>query len=135
MIFEVTIKYVTQNKKGDDVNVKEKYIISNAASFGDAENIITQEFGCYAGFEVVAIKISTLKEIANSRDTGEEKVFIATVTDIFTTDEGEERETTYKVAFFSKDMSGAYSFAREYFSQGYNLSIDGIKKSNFIDII
>lgn len=134
-MFEAVIGYVAVNDKGEDKNVKERYIIENGTSFTDVESTLFDKFGTLTGFEVVDIKRSKLKEVANKRDNEEQKIFVATLVDVFHEDDGTEKEIKYDVAFHSETMDSAYKFIKEYASQGYNMSIDKIKKTNFLEVL
>lgn len=135
MIYEGTITYVTVNEKGNDQNVKEQLILENAESFTDAEEqLYDYGSGCTA-LDVTNIKRSKLKEIANERADNDEKIFVATLLDVFLAEDGSEKELKYDIAFFSKSMDAAHAYIREYASQGYNMSIKGIKETKFVDIL
>lgn len=134
-MFEATISYVTVNEKGDDKAVKERFICENSSSFSDVEAMLYEMYGDLTDFEVVAIKRSKLKEVANKRENENQNVFVATLTDVFLQDDGSEKEMQYSIAFFSENMDTAHTFIKEYSKQGYNMSIDGIKKTSFEEVL
>ena len=131
MAYEIQISYVTVNKKGNDRNTKENLILEHAESFADAEQIGYDYGSGYTGLDVVAIKRSKIKEIANERTSDDEKIFLATLVDVFHNDDGSEKEMKYTIAFFSKNMSTANVYINEYAKQGYNMSITKIVESKY----
>lgn len=134
-MFEAIIGYVTVKDNGDDKQVKERFICEKNDSFSDVESMLYEMYGDLTGFEVVDIKRSKLKEVANKRENDKQHIFIATLVDVFSDDEGNEKEMKYDVAFHSETMDTAYSFIKKYASQGYNMSIDKIKKSGFSEVL
>lgn len=135
MIYEGTISYTTINDKGNDVSKKEQFILENAESFTHAEEQLCDYGSGLTAIEVIAIKQSKIKEIANERTSDDEKIFLATLVDVFLNDDGSEKELKYTIAFFSKNMDSAHAYIREYASQGYNMSITKIVKSKFDDVL
>lgn len=138
MIFECSFKNTTVDNKGNDKVVTSYYIIENAETFGEVENKLYEEFGGLTGFEVSSIKISKLKEIANEKPVGDEesKIFIMTICDYFTDENGKEKELKYTVACFAKDIKDAHQFANQYIAQGLeDMELKSLKESKFIDTI
>lgn len=135
MIYEATIQYISIDKRGNDKVNKEKYIIGDAETFTDVERKMYEEFQDLTDIDVITIKRSGIKEIANTRQDNDDKVFLSTLIDVFTDDNGEEKETKYLVAFYAKDIAHAYAFIREYIQQGYNLDFVELKKTKFIEVI
>ena len=136
MVYEIVLSYVTVNpKNGSDVSKKENLILEHAESFADAEQI-GYEYCCgLTGLDVVAIKRSKIKEIANERTSDDEKIFLATLVEVFHNDDGSEKEMKYTIAFFSKDMTSANVYINEYAKQGYNMSVTKIVQSKFDDVL
>ena len=135
MIFESTIAYTTIDKNGNDKVVKVMNLHENAALFGQVESILYEEYGDMAGFEVLAIKISKAKEIANKKEGEEERAWIAEVQDTFINDEGEEVEKNYKIYFFAETFDKAHAFIRNYIAQGYQMQLVGLKRSKIQGVI
>lgn len=135
MIHEVTIAFTVDGKNGKEKTVKEQYIVDNRNLFAEAEGAMYVSFDGYKDLDVIAVKRSRIKELANSRTNEDEKMFIATLVDIFHDPEGNDKEIKYQVAFYSQNMSTAWAFIREYISQGYNMKIACIKETKFIDIV
>ncbi len=135
MIYEATIQFIAIDNNGNDKSTKQSYIIENAELFAQVENRLYEEFEGYTDLDVVAIKRSKIKEIANGRTSDDEKIFLATLVDVFLNDDGSEKEIKYTIAFFSKDMNTAHAYIREYVSQGYNMGVKQIKESKLIDVL
>lgn len=136
MIYESTISYVGVNDKGNDVVVKESYILQDKESFGDVEDTMYSEFNnTLTDMEVIAIKRSRIKEVANSRSNGEDKIYLATIADIFVDDNSNEKEIKYVIALFAKTFDGAKAFISEYLKQGYSMQLKSLKETKFIEVI
>lgn len=134
MIYEGTIKYETVTSKGNTKVVRESYLIEDAETFNDAEYTLFQEFQDKTGIDVVSLKRSKIKEIANTnRDT--EPMFIATFVDVFTDDNGIEKELTYDIAFFALNIEEAHNFIRLYAQQGYCMEMKALKQAKFLDVL
>ena len=135
MIHEVTIAFTVAGKNGEGKTIKEQYLVDNRNLFAEVEDAMYVGFDGYKDLDVIAVKRSRIKEVANSRTNEEEKMFIATLVDIFHDPEGSEKEIKYKVAFYSQTMSSAWTFIREYVAQGYNMKVSAIKETKFIDLV
>lgn len=136
MIYESTISYVGINDKGNDVVVKESYILQNKESFGDVENTMISEFGdILTDMDVIAIKRSRIKEVANSSTDNDDKIYLATIADIFIDDNSNEKEIKYVIALFAKTFDSAKAFISEYLKQGYNMQLKSLKETKFIEVL
>ena len=138
MIYEGTISYETITNKGNTRTVKESYLIENVETFSQAETALVSfmqaSTNIHTDFDVVALKRSKIKEIANTnRDT--EKMFVATLTDVFTDNEGNEKEMKYDIAFFSLNINTAHVFINEYIKQGYCMEMHCLKQVKFLDVL
>lgn len=136
MIYEATTTHIIIDDKGNDKIKKERFIIDNMETFSDVEAMLFGEYGTLREFDVPAIKRSNIKEIANKRQSDEDKIYIAEIEDVFTTDTGEEKPIKYKIAFFSSsNFDDALYFITEFLKQGFDMSLISLKQSNFIDIL
>lgn len=135
MIHEVTIAFTVAGKNGEGKTVKEQYLVDNRNLFAEVEDAMYVGFDGYKDLDVIAVKRSRIKEVANYRTNAEEKMFIATLVDIFHDQEGNEKEIKYQLAFYSQNMSTAWTFIREYVAQGYNMKVSAIKETKFIDLV
>lgn len=135
MIYEVQVSYQHANEQGKEVLCKDKFIVENGTTFGDVEKTM---FDMIAGFkesDVIAIKRSKAKEIANTREHETDGIWEATVADTYLMDDGSEKTIKYKILFFSKSSDTANAFMNEYLKQGYDMTLVGIKLTPFVDII
>lgn len=135
MIHEAIIEYITVGKNGNDKKVKEKYIIDGLGCFSEVEAKLVDEFIGLTAMDVVDIKRSKIKEVANSRQSDDDEVFIAELMDIFHDDDGTEKSLKYKIAFFEKSMEKAMHFISEYKKQGYDMKLVSLNQSTFTDVL
>lgn len=135
MIHEIQVQFTKIDNNGNDKVIKEKYLVVEAASFGDAETQGYDHCNGETDLDVVAIKRSKIKEIINVRENDEQRIFVADVADVRTNDDGEEVELIYKVALFAKDLDAAYVTIKEWMKQGYDMVAVAVKKTKFLDAI
>ena len=135
MIYEATITHIVIDNKGNDKIKKERFIIDNMETFSEVESMLFEEYGSLREFDVPAIKRSNIKEIANKRQSDEDKIYIAEIEDVFTTDTGEEKPIKYKIVFFSSEFDNALYFITEFLKQGFDMSLISLKQSNFVDVL
>lgn len=133
MIYEATFAYDTIDAKGKEKRVKESVIIGNAELFSEVESTVL-EYSTYDNTDVTSIKRSAIKEIANTGND-DDIIFKATVADIFTDDNGKEKETNYQIAFFAHDIAHAQKFIEEYLKQGYDMRLKEIKETKFSTVL
>ena len=135
MFFEVQVKLIKMNDKGVDKPVVEKVIVENVNLFSEAEFAAMNEYNGEA--DVVAMKVSKLKEFVNTRRDDEEDIYFATIEDIFVNeDTGEVKPMLYSVALFAKNIDEAKDISNIYIKQGLSdMTLVAIKKTKFIDLI
>lgn len=138
MRYEVKLKRITTDAKGNDKEVKEAYLVENAESFGDAELQAQQYWN--GECDVVAVSLSKVMEVVNY-PTQEEKealhVFKAVIVSTFVDENsGEERETRYPVLLWADSVEKAMVMVKEYLRAGLDdLTCVGITKTKIVDII
>lgn len=135
MIHEAQITYTVLGDKGEDKTVKENYVLGDAANFTDAENTLFEKFCGRSDLDVVSVKRSRIKEIANGRTKQEDVLWLAELQDTFMDDNGKEKHTRYKVLFYSTTFDMAKAYIAEYLTQGYGLELVSLKLTTFIDVI
>ena len=135
MIHESKIAFTKVDDNGNDKVIKERYLIAGAESFGDAEEQTYDFCDGETGLDVIDVKRSKIKEILNSRDTGDDKIFVADIADVQHNDDGEEVEIGYKVALFAPNVDAAYNYIKSYLKQGYNMTLVGLKKTKYNEVI
>jgi len=135
MIHESKIAFTRVDDNGNDKVIKERYLIAEAESFGDAEEQTYDFCEGETGLDVIDVKRSKIKEILNSRDTGDDKIFVADIADVQHNDDGDEVEIVYKVALFALNVDAAYNYIKSYLKQGYNMTLVGLKKTKYNEVI
>lgn len=135
MFFEVQVKLIKMNDKGVDKPITEKLIVKDVNLFSEAEYAAMQEYNGEA--DVVAMKISKIKEFVNARSNDEEDIYFVTIEDLFVDgDTGEVKSMLYPVALFAETIDSAKDIANEYIKQGLSdMTLVAIKKTKFIDLI
>lgn len=134
MIWETTISYHDM-VDGKEKTKRVKYVIDHQEAFGEVESILHNNFEHLSDFEVFAIKKSKAKEIANVRHYEDERIYEATLRDVFITEDGDEKPINYKILLFAKDFDKAKDFISEYIKQGYDLTLVTLKETSFVDIL
>ena len=97
--FECTVRYERQMENGMTKAVPELYVVE-AASFGDAETMITEEMSAFVSgsFEVKNINPATYREIFFSENTNDDRWYKAKLSFI-TFDEKTEKEKRSTVTY------------------------------------
>lgn len=134
-MLEATFSSVLVKDDGSERKVTEKYIIENALSFTDAENILLSLFGNNDDFEILSIKKSKVREIVNRRQSDDDLIWLAEMMDVFLTDEGEEKQMKYKVLVFAKTFDSAKAIMSDYMKQGFDMSLISLKVTGFLDVL
>lgn len=133
MFYEIKLKVQKENAKGEMKEVTEHYI-TDVELFAEAEQ---KGLELYANrCDVFAVSRSKVREIVNLADKTEENHFFkATITDVFTDDSGNEKETKYFVLVAAKDIPEANRRMEDYLRQGFDMKLDGIVKTRILDVI
>lgn len=132
MLYEFKVKVERENAKGELKQVSEHYIIDGCELFAEVEAKALEEFG--ANCDVFAITRSKIKEIVNQKDI-DKPFFKATVVDVYTDDNGEEKENSYQVLVCGKNVAEATSRIEEYLKSGFDMRLDGIVKTKILDLL
>ena len=135
MIYEGQISFVARDDKGKENNIKESLIVRNVENFESAAKSLLSAFQSADDFDVISLKRSKIKEIANNRENEEDLLWLAELQDVFLDDNGKEKYIKYKVLFFSKTYDSASEFITEYAKQGYDMQLVSLKLTKNIDII
>lgn len=135
MFFEVQAKLIKMNDKGVDKPLTEKLIVKDINLFSEAEFAVMQEYNGEA--DVVAMKISKIKEFINTRNNDEEDIYFATIEDKFINEStGDVTPMLYSVALFAENFDRAKDITNSYIKQGLSdMTLVAIKKTKFIDLI
>ena len=135
MIYEVTIQHSVYLENGNEKIKKEQYLIDNCNMFADAEDLMYTQFSNLKNIDVIAIRRSKIKEIANARETQDDCIYVAEISDTFLNDDGSEKKICYQIVVFSLNFDTAKMFITEYSKQGYDMELISLKKSNFLDVV
>lgn len=135
MIYETQVQFTTVDAHGNDRVVKQRFIIKEAMSHGDAEDITYEECHTQTDIDVIAVKRSKIKEILNNRENANDCIFVADVADVMTDENGEEKEIVYKMVFYADSTDKAFNYITAFLRQGYNMTLVGLKKTKFCDVI
>lgn len=132
MLYEIKLKVVKTLDDGQQKEVKEHYIC-DAELHGEAETI---GYNLYPGqtVDVVAVFRSDVREIINNPEDGE-LCFKATVVDVYTDGNGKEKELKYPMLLFANNFNEATQLANEYLKQGYDMTLDSVKRIKILDYI
>ena len=84
---------------------------------------------------MIAVRISAIREFVNVRTSDEQSIFVATIEDVFTNEDGEKKVMKYKVALFAKDIYDVTRIIGEYMRGISDMSLVGMKRTKFIDIL
>ena len=101
--------------------------------FANAEYTGLNEYN--GNCDVVAIKRSPIREIVNTKEEGK-PFFRATIVQIFTNDDGTEKELLYPVLVCATDMKEANKLMEEYIKAGLNdMKLKEIKETKILDVL
>lgn len=133
MLIEVKVR-VSVNAN-DRTRKKTWTIVLNKEFFSEAEYAVTEMLtndDAVVEFNIVSLKQSTVTEVA-TQYSGEFS-FVATLKDVFVSDDGTEKPLKYKVLLWANDLQEAMTNIHAFASQGYNMSIEGVKEVDYIYI-
>lgn len=134
MLIEVKVK-VARIIDGKTRKRTETYVVDNCELFVNAEHEVMsalseeQSSGTVDNFEIQCLKISPIKEVCTEY-TGEFS-YMATLRDVFITDDGTEKELKYKVLLWADSLSEAMARTNVFARQGYDMNVDGLKEVNY----
>ena len=133
MLIEVKVKVArvidSKIRKRTETYLLEKEVFAQAEYVVLAKLSNEQEQSLVDNFEVQSLKLSSIKEVAD-QFTGEFS-FIATLKDIFHTDDGTEKTMKYKVLLWANSLTEANSNAQQLAREGYDMQIEGIKQVDY----
>ena len=131
MLIEVKVKVAVN--ANDRLRKKTWTVVLNKEFFSEAEYAVTAMLTAnteVAEFSIVSLKQSTVTEVASQFEGA--SAFIATLKDIFTAEDGTEKPIKYKVLLWADDLQQAMTNIHVLASQGYNMSIEGVKEVDYI---
>ena len=131
MMYEIKLKVAKENSKGEMKEVREHFI-TDVTFFAEAEVKGLELYNNQA--DVYAITRSKIKEIINEKKD-EYPFFKAVVVDVFTNDEGVEKELQYAILVCGKDINDAQKLVEEYLKQGFDMKLKEIKETKILDVL
>lgn len=132
MLFESKIKVEKTLDSGEVKEVTEHFIL-DAELFGEAEKRMFEEYPNLK-IDVFAVYRSKIREIINDKED-DKPFFKAVVIDIFTDDNGKEKETKYEILVCAENVAQATAITMEYLKQGYDLRLDEVKRTKIVDYL
>lgn len=135
MYYEITDRVKRVKDDGTEKEVNERYI-TDCLTFAEAEQKGMEAYSAdNTDGDVVAVKRSNVKEIVNENEE-KQHYFKATIVDIFTDDNGNEKELKYYVLIRADNLTEATSKANDYLRQGLSdMRLDGIVKTNILELL
>ena len=135
MYYEITDRVKRVKDDGTEKETSERYI-TDCLTFAEAEQKGMEAYSAATtDGDVVAVKRSNVKEIVNENEE-KEHYFKATIVDIFTDDNGNEKELKYYVLIRADNLTEATSKANDYLRQGLSdMRLDGIVKTNILELL
>lgn len=134
MLIEVKVK-VARIIDGKTRKRTETYLKPDCELFVEAEQAVMQKLtqeqtdGTVDNFEIQSLRISPIKEVC-TQFVGEFR-YIATLTDVFHTDDGTEKTLKYKVMLDANGHTDAVHNIQTLVRQGYDMHIEGIKEVDY----
>lgn len=140
MIWETQIVFENTNNKGQKYLEKANFIVENENTFSQVEETLKRNFGLANGFDILAIKVSKIKEIINEKPKSEEneyRIYFATIVDHFFDVETEKtKDIKYQVALFAHNIQDAHVNIEQYIKQGFeDMELKAIRESKYLDVI
>ena len=120
MLYEVKARYTTDHGK----TVKVHYLL-DAECFWEAELNTLKQLEGKVDVDVVSIKRSTIKEVI--RVDNDLDYYVATISDTYTDDKGNEKIIRYKQLIPAANIGEAQKAVTEFLEQGYDMNLDAIK--------
>lgn len=120
MLYEVKARYTADGGK----TVKVHYLL-DAGLFAQAEVKVYEQLKDKADVDVISIKRSTIKEVI--REDNDLDYYVATISDTYTDDKGNEKIIRYKQLLPAASIGEAQEAINDYLKQGYDMRLDAIK--------
>lgn len=135
MFYEaVSKRTIIDQKSGNDKDVNEKFIVKDCELCAECEQKVLEYWN--GECDVTSVKQSKIREFVNERQDDEQFIFLATIEDVFTDDDGEEKSTKYVVGVFAKSVEESTKLVVEYMKQGMSdLRLTSIKKTKIVELI
>ena len=119
MLYEIKARYTDGDK-----TVKVHYLL-DAQLFAQAEAKVYEQLKDKSDVDVINIKRSTIKEVI--RVDNDLDYYVATISDTYTDDKGNEKIIRYKQLLPAANIGEAQKAITEFLEQGYDMDLDAIK--------
>lgn len=133
MLIEVKVKVARiiddKTRKRTETFLIEKEVFAEAEYAVTSGLMQEQELGTVEDFEIQCLKLSPIREVCTEYPG--EFSYMATLRDVFVTDDGTEKELKYKVLLWANSLSEAMARTNVFARQGYNMNVDGLKEVNY----
>ena len=134
MNFEVKIKIERTMEDGSRKMVSEEYLIKNAVSFGEVEDLIVEESKPRGEFKITAIKISNYAETCLTH--GGKLFFGCKVINIIIDERtGKEKHSSQMILVSADDIDEAKTYLDEHMKGTMiDYKVDTIKETKILDV-
>ena len=139
MLIEVKVKVARvidgKTRKRSETYVIDKELFSEAEYAVMAQLTDEQNGGTVERFEIQSLRISPIKEVCDQWledfTLSGYPAFIATLKDIWLTDDGTEKSIKYKVLLWAQSHGSALQRVQSLVREGYDMQIEGIKQVDY----
>lgn len=142
MYYEVSIKHDYFTDLQEVKSKVDKIIVNNTNEFPEAwykaqeyanDNWKADNFENLP--DITAMKRSRIYEFANKPEDGE-KIYLATLDDVFVDDSGKEKHTKYLVGVYADDITKAKSSIDNYMKQGMSsFKLTDLNETKFLCVV
>lgn len=130
----IEIKVREKRKNGDKYRKSVVTYLMEEEFFSEAESKLMTKFSAEMvddeDYEILSLRQSQIKEVACQYTGGNN--YIATLKDLWTDDDGNEKALKYKVLLWADSLTDATKNATELQKQGYNMLIESVREVNCI---
>lgn len=133
MFYYGSIKVNKLTEKGEEKEVRESYVIENIDLFAEAEAKLLELYN--GECDAFDIKRANIMEIVN-KPFEESKIFKAKLISTFVDDKGKEKETSYYVLLFARNIEEANNIMKDYVKSGMqDLEIKSISETKYLEVL
>jgi hypothetical protein len=135
--FEVKSRRVVMDNKGNDKSITEAFFVKDCVLWAEAETKMLKYYNCEN--DVVGMAISKVMEVVNEPTDAEKMdmfIYRAVIANIYTDDDGNEKEMKYPVLLWAKNIDDAMGVVNNYLRQGLeDMSLVSITKTKIVEVI
>lgn len=141
MYYEISVKHNYFNDNQEVKTQTSKILVNNVREFPEAWNkamkYAEQEWTADnfdMAPDVTAMKRSRIYEFAN-KETDGEKIYLATLDDVFVDDSGKEKHTKYPVGVYADDITAAKKNIDSYMLQMQDFTLTDLNETKFEHVV